>query len=145
MKESYNEGVASRIDPESCLDDPVRAWGSVDRGSTGGLLSSEITLFREPTTWTGWEGNTGCRVKTQAAVSLGGVRELGMCGHSLHGKKVSKRQKGVKKGVKKRKKVKKGVSVQIRALMRLTAEREFVELCAWEERPEWSMPERCIT
>lgn len=85
MKESYNEGVASHIGPESCLDVSVRAWGSVDRGSTGGLLNSEITFFREPTTWPGWEGNTDCRVKTQAAVCLGGVRELGMCGHSLHG------------------------------------------------------------
>ena len=85
MKESYNEGVASHIGPESCLDDPRGRGEALTGGSTGGLLSSEITFFREPTTWTGWEGNMDCRVRTQAAVCLGGVREPGMCGHSLRG------------------------------------------------------------
>ncbi len=58
MKESYNEGVASHIGPESCLDDPREGVGKRWRqkedvysgvgGSTGGLLSSENTFFRRP-------------------------------------------------------------------------------------------------
>ena len=85
MKESYNEGVASHIGSESCLDVPRGRGEALTGENTGGLLSSEITFFREPTTWTGWEGNTDCCVNTQAVVCLGGVRELGMCGHSLRG------------------------------------------------------------
>jgi len=85
MKESYNEGKASHIGPESCLDDPRGRGEALTGGSTGGLLSSEITLFREPTAWTDREGNMGGRAKSQAAACLGGVVEPGMCGHSLRG------------------------------------------------------------
>ncbi len=46
MKESYNEGLASHIGPESCLDDPRGRWEALTGESTGGLLSSEITNFR---------------------------------------------------------------------------------------------------
>lgn len=53
-------------------------------GSTGGLLSSEITNSRVPTTWSGWEGNMFCSVM-RVAEQPGGVLELGMCGHLLHG------------------------------------------------------------
>ncbi|MCP5007455.1 MAG: hypothetical protein GY941_26490 [Planctomycetes bacterium] len=57
MKESYNEGVASHINTESCLDDPRGCGEALTparrvfwRGgeSTGGLLSSENTFFRRP-------------------------------------------------------------------------------------------------
>jgi len=48
MKESYNEGVASRIGPESCLDDPRGRGEALTGESTGGLLSSENTKFRRP-------------------------------------------------------------------------------------------------
>ena len=48
MKESYNEGVASHIVPESCLDDPRGCGEALTGGNTGGLLSSENTLFRRP-------------------------------------------------------------------------------------------------
>lgn len=85
MKESYSEGLANHIGPESCLDDPRGRGKALTGESIGGLLNSEITLFREPTAWTGWEGNTEVRVSTRAAIRLGGVRELGMCGHSSHG------------------------------------------------------------
>jgi hypothetical protein len=33
MGELCAEGLATRGDPESCVDDPVRAWRSVDRGT----------------------------------------------------------------------------------------------------------------
>jgi len=85
MKESYNEGLANYIDPESCLDDPRGRGKALTGGSTGGLLSSEITLFREPIAWTGREGNMNLCAMSQVGVCLGGVRELGMCGHSLRG------------------------------------------------------------
>ncbi len=48
MKESYNEGVASHIDPESCLDDPRGRGEALTGESAGGLLSSENTFFRRP-------------------------------------------------------------------------------------------------
>jgi RNA-directed DNA polymerase len=48
MKESYNEGVASHIGPESCLDDPRGSGEALTGESTGGLLSSESTVFRRP-------------------------------------------------------------------------------------------------
>jgi len=57
---------------------------ALTEGSTGGLLSSEITNFRVPTTWSGWEGNTSCSAM-RAIDRPGGVEELGMCGHSLRG------------------------------------------------------------
>ena len=40
MKESYNEGVASHIDPESCLDDPQGRGEALTGGNTGGLRGS---------------------------------------------------------------------------------------------------------
>jgi len=51
---------------------------ALTEGSTGGLLSSEITSFRVPTTWSDGEGNTFCRVIMRAAERPGGVLELGM-------------------------------------------------------------------
>ena len=83
MKESYDEGVASRVGPESCLDDPRGRGEALTGENTGGLLSSEITLFRVPTLWCEREGNTGGRVGTRVADRPGGAIEPGMCGHSL--------------------------------------------------------------
>ncbi|MCP5002720.1 MAG: hypothetical protein GY941_02025 [Planctomycetes bacterium] len=56
MKESYNEGVASHIGPESCLDDPRGRGEALTGGSTGGLLSSENTFFRRPKNGSGKTG-----------------------------------------------------------------------------------------
>jgi len=83
MKEPYNEGVASHIGPESCLDDPRGRGEALTGESTGGLLSSENTRFRRPILSKYGEGNTVCS-ETRAADCSGGVREPGMCGHSLH-------------------------------------------------------------
>ena len=46
MKESYNEGLASHIGPESCLDTPRGGREALTGESTGGLLNSEITSYR---------------------------------------------------------------------------------------------------
>ena len=48
MKESYNEGIASHIGPESCLDDLRGRGEALTGGNTGGLLSSENTFVRRP-------------------------------------------------------------------------------------------------
>jgi len=84
MKESYDEGLANHISLESCGDYSNVMAEALTEGSTGGLLSSEITFFRMPTTWSGWEGNMICS-DMRAAEQSGGVLEPGMCGHSLHG------------------------------------------------------------
>ena len=49
-----------------------------------GLLSSEITSFRVPTTWSDGEGNTYYSAM-RAVERPGGALESDMCGHLLHG------------------------------------------------------------
>ena len=53
MKESYQKGLANHLSPESCLDDPRGRGEALTGGNTGGLLSSEITLIRRPSKWSG--------------------------------------------------------------------------------------------
>lgn len=84
MKESYGEGLANYTSLKSCGNCSNAVAEALTEGSTGGLLSSEITNSRVPTSWSGREGNTDCSVK-RAIVRPGGVEELGMCGHSLRG------------------------------------------------------------
>lgn len=84
MKESYGEGLANHTSLESCGNCSNAVAEALTEGSTGGLLSSEITNFRVPTTWSVWEGNTGCSVM-QGTARPGGVVEPGMCGHLLRG------------------------------------------------------------
>ncbi len=84
MKESYGEGLANHISLESCGNCSNVVAEALTEGSTGGLLSSEITSFRMPTMWFGWEGKMDCSVM-RVAVQSGGVLEPGMCGHSLRG------------------------------------------------------------
>ncbi len=84
MKESYSEGLANHTSLESCGDCSNALAEALTEGSTGGLLSSEITSSRVPTSWSGREGNM-CRCVMQAVEQPGGVLEPGMCGHLLHG------------------------------------------------------------
>ena len=58
MKESYGEGLANHTNLESCGNYSNVVAEALTGGSTGGLLSSEITSYRVPTTYSGWEGNT---------------------------------------------------------------------------------------
>ena len=85
MKESYGEDLANHTSLESCGDHSNVMAEALTEGSTGGLLSSEITTFWVPTTWSGWEGNMVCGVKMRVAEQPSGVLELGMCGHLLRG------------------------------------------------------------
>ncbi len=57
MKESYGEGLANHTSLESCGNYSNVVAEALTEGSTGGLLSSEITSSRVPTTWSGWEGS----------------------------------------------------------------------------------------
>jgi len=82
MKESHGEGVANHTGSESCLDDPRGRGEALTGESTGELLNSENTEIREPSPWAGGEGDAAC-CEMRAAGRPGGVRELGMCGHSL--------------------------------------------------------------
>ena len=84
MKESYGEGLANHISLESCGNCSNVMAEALTEGSTGGLLSSEITSFRVPTTWSDGEGNTFYSVM-QGVERPGGVIEPGMRGHSLRG------------------------------------------------------------
>ena len=82
MKESHGEGLANRTGSESCLDDPRGRGEALTGESTGELLNSENTEIREPSPWAGGEGDAAC-CEMRAAGRPGGVRELGVCGHSL--------------------------------------------------------------
>jgi len=62
MKESYGEGFANHTSLESCGNCSNVVAEALTEGSAGGLLSSEITSSRVPTTWSGGEGNTCCSV-----------------------------------------------------------------------------------
>ncbi len=62
MKESYGEGFANHTSLESCGNWSNVMAEALAEGSAGGLLSSEITSFWVPTTWSGGEGNTCCSV-----------------------------------------------------------------------------------
>jgi len=62
MKEPYGEGLANHTSLESCGNCSNAVAEALTEGSIGGLLSSEITNFRVPTTWSDWEGNTSYSV-----------------------------------------------------------------------------------
>ena len=76
MKESYNEGIASHIGPESCLDDPRGRGKALTGESTGGLVSSEITSFQRQTSWAVWECNTVGRADRERPAALAESRIL---------------------------------------------------------------------
>ena len=83
MKESYNEGVASHIGPEPCLDDPRGRGGSVGRGKHRRAIELRKHDIPEAELVAWREGNTGHRDK-RAESRSGGVEEPGMCGHFPH-------------------------------------------------------------
>jgi len=79
------EDLANHISLESCGNCSNAMAEALTEGSAGGLLSSEITSSRVPTTWSDGEGNTRCGVIMRAIERPGGVLEPCMCGHLLHG------------------------------------------------------------
>ena len=75
MKESYDEGVASHIDPESCAED-CKGLSEALTGARAGRVWSRVILlkFREPTWWDKAEGNNGRIDKARGVRSLCGRR-----------------------------------------------------------------------
>ena len=60
MKESYDEGVASHIDPESCAGAHKGLSEALTGARAGRVWSREILLkSREPTWWDEAEGHSG--------------------------------------------------------------------------------------
>jgi len=75
MKESYDEGVASHIDPESCAEDRKGLSEALTGARAGRVWSRVILLkFREPTWWDEAEGNNGCIDNARGIRSLRGRR-----------------------------------------------------------------------
>jgi hypothetical protein len=75
MKDSYDEGVASHIDPESCAEDR-KALSEALTGARAGRVWSRVILLksREPTWWDEAEGNNGCIDNARGIRSLRGRR-----------------------------------------------------------------------
>jgi len=75
MKESYDEGVASHIDPESCAEGR-KALSEALTGARAGRVWSRVILLKsgEPTWWDEAEGNNGCIDNARGIRSLRGRR-----------------------------------------------------------------------
>ena len=75
MKESYDEGVASHIDPESCAEDRKGLREALTGARAGRVWSRGILLkSREPTWWDEAEGNNGRIDSARGVRSLRGRR-----------------------------------------------------------------------
>jgi hypothetical protein len=75
MKVPYDEGLASRIGPESCAGDRKGAGEALTGESAGRVLSRESRFsFRVPTVSTVAEGNTGHPASARDGLALRGRR-----------------------------------------------------------------------
>ncbi len=75
MKESYDEGVASRIDPGLCTEDHKGLSEALTGAHAGRVWSRVILLkFREPTCWDEAEGYNGRIDNARGGRSLCGRR-----------------------------------------------------------------------
>ena len=75
MKESYDEGVASHIDLESCAEGRKGLSEAMTGARVGRAWSREILLkSREPTWWDEAEGNNGRIDSARGVCSLHGRR-----------------------------------------------------------------------
>jgi len=83
MKEPYIKGEAAPLWPRVMRRYSARMRRSVDRGSVGQPLSSEITTIRVPTAWSGWEGNTGSGINQLATPRPCGVVRTCACVDAL--------------------------------------------------------------
>jgi RNA-directed DNA polymerase len=98
MKESHDEGPASHVDPESCVDGR-KAVGEALTGAHAGQVSScEITLFGTPTPLSEAEGNIagGAHGKPPVSPAQSQTLKQGpplrcMRGNSLHGNRETPR------------------------------------------------------
>lgn len=92
MKESHDEGLASHIDPESCVGGREAAGEALTGAHTGRVSSCEISESGTPTLSSEAEGHIagGAQGKSPASPAQSqtpkqGSPLRGMCGNSLHG------------------------------------------------------------
>jgi hypothetical protein len=83
MEELYAEGVAIHGGPESCVDVPVRAWRSVDRGTCRPGYGAAKSMFRGADTVQEVEGNTVGSVAGKLPVGPARSENQGMYGTSI--------------------------------------------------------------
>ena len=84
MEVHHDEGVANRIDPESCADAREGIGEALTGERIGQPLSRESFLFWVPTPCKLWKA-TCPGALTRAFGRPGVVRDPGMCRRSLHG------------------------------------------------------------
>ncbi len=72
--ESFYDNLLVRLPKDVKNTGNITRFVAFDYLTDNGLLSSEITSFRMPTMWFGWEGNMDCSVM-RVAVQSGGVLE----------------------------------------------------------------------
>ena len=69
MKESYEQGLASHLDPESYAGGGDATGVAMTGAHAGQVLSSEISTFRVPTLSDCREGHTRCNVRASHSVT----------------------------------------------------------------------------
>ena len=84
MQVHHDEGVANRIDPESCADAREGIGEALTGERIGQPLSRERSRPREPTLC-GERKAIRTDALTQASGRLGAVRDPGMCARSPYG------------------------------------------------------------
>src|SRR5882762_8211940 len=87
----HDEGVANRIDPESCADAREGIGEALTGERTGQPLSRESTLVPGADVVPLTEGNTDVRDIASAQTRSGVVVDTGMCGRSLRGNRETPR------------------------------------------------------
>lgn len=85
MKESHEEGIANRLDPESCVDDREVVHEALTGAHTGQPSSCEISSSGVPTLLSDAEGHTERGVIGEPCSDSTQSKTLSMCGNSLHG------------------------------------------------------------
>ena len=84
MEVHHDEGVANRIDPESCADAREGLGEALTGERIGQPLSRENKIVSGADVFRIMEGNTDGSAM-QAPARPGVVQDPGMCGSSLHG------------------------------------------------------------
>jgi RNA-directed DNA polymerase len=85
MKESHEEGLANRLDPESCVDDRKVVGEALTGAHAGQPSSCEIRSSGVPTLLSEAEGHTELGVIGEPSSDPTQSKTLSMCGTSLHG------------------------------------------------------------
>jgi RNA-directed DNA polymerase len=83
MREPYEEGIANRLDPESCAGGREVAGEALTGAHTGQPLSSEITLIGVPTQFREGEGHMQDGVRREPSGNAAESQTLSTCGNSM--------------------------------------------------------------